>query len=184
MKFLSNVWEPARDPGTAVPYALREQMGIADPLHPNIPKGEQFHGELPGEKAGARHRRRGVLNPSAPVTAMSGIMAGKDTPSLNAPATGTGGAKLPPAHTRTAKVQGEIELSVGVISRMVMEAARGKKAYAKAKGVPPDLAKAMEAFVRAAKLTAKGKEVHTPADLAALQGALSAQLKAFFMSLK
>ncbi|HEX6623380.1 MAG TPA: hypothetical protein VF064_06675, partial [Pyrinomonadaceae bacterium] len=159
MKFLP-IFESARDPGTAVPYALRDRMGIADPLHPNIPKGEQFHGEMPGKgKKGAAHQRRGVLNPMAPIGAVD----------ISRP--------------RTKKVQAEIEFSVGVISRMVMEAARGKKAYAKAKGVPPGLAQAMENFVRATQMTLKGKASYSKQELGVLKGQLTRQLKIFFKSL-
>ncbi|HZI18142.1 MAG TPA: DUF4157 domain-containing protein [Pyrinomonadaceae bacterium] len=157
------IWESAREPGAAIPYALRDAMDRKDPLHPNLTKAQQFGGELPGfDRKNQRpvgRRREGVLNPMAPVGAVD------------------------ITETRPERSQMSLEFSVGVISRMVMEAARGNKAYKHGGTIPPRLAQAMERFVTATRRRLKNRGRVSDRSMAGLRGELMSQLKLFFKSL-
>jgi hypothetical protein len=152
-------------------------MNIADPLHPNIPKIEQQYGGAPSpydDKDKSAVPRRGVQNPPAPK--------------------GSGGTEkqddLAAPRKKHAQVQKHIAFSTGVISRMVMEAARGNKLYAHNGNIPRELTDKMEAFVRRAANHIKHRSVAKAAshmdedvELMKLKEELVLELKVFFMTL-
>jgi hypothetical protein len=80
------------------------------------------------------------------------------------------------------RTQEHLEFSTGVITRMVLQAARGTEGYSLG-GVPVDLARRMDNFVRMA-VRPKGQQGTTYArNLRRLRNELVAALRAFFMSL-
>lgn len=115
-------FESGRAPATAIPYMFREEMGIADPEHAHLSLAQQHEGPLPGKvkKDEPQLPTEGVQNPAA------------------------GKGMLSQDPTAVASMH----FSVGVLTRMVLEAARGNKIYAHGGKIPAELTQAMEAFVR------------------------------------
>jgi hypothetical protein len=152
-------FESARAPATAIPYMFREEMGIADPEHAHLSLAQQHEGPLPGK-----------LNDNKPQLPTEGVQN---------PAAGKGMLSHDPIAVAS------MHFSVGVLTRMVLEAARGNKIYAHGGKIPAELTQAMEAFVRkevAFMRSRKSPGEQRPDDHLATQATLRLHLIAFFKS--
>lgn len=171
MQALSSLVEPARNPATAIPLLMKQEMNIADPLHPDLDKDTQHHGGAP-KTAKDTTPVTGVQNPPAPKGSGGTTM--------------DGGAAKPKKKTK--KVQGHINFATGVITRMVMEAAKGKEMYAHNGMIPKEVTDAMHKFVKLASVhlrksiteAQKLDDMAGDAKLQVLKAELKLQLKAFF----
>jgi hypothetical protein len=171
MQALSSLVEPARNPATAIPLLMKQDMDIADPLHPDLDKDTQHHGGAPKTAKDATPVT-GVQNPPAPKGSGGTTM--------------DGGAAKPKKKTK--KVQAHIIFATGVITRMVMEAAKGKEMYAHNGMIPKEVTDAMHKFVKLASVhlrksiteAQKQDDMAGDAKLQALKAELKLQLKAFF----
>jgi hypothetical protein len=170
--------EGARRPGAAIPMTLRDVMHVKDPEHPDISTHEQMYGGAPSpldKPSKGPAPLRGVQNPAAPVGS-GGVVPGE------------GNVAEPRVHaSETQKsIDAHAEFATGVISRIVIEAARGNPLYAHGANVPPEVTSGMEAFVRHAVVRMRDAASHSAEDVLAFQklrSELTLALKAFFMRL-